>query len=115
MIVNLFQLLRFFSIDFLSIIDSFNVFSYSKVLTLIQSRNFVYRIFNFDMYSFVIVIAIDVNRAVLLEKIIPAPGLFKLIAEVPIADPDPTSISVINKFSFYLNFYIFSYNIHYQF
>ena len=68
------------------------------------------------MYSFGINIAIDVNRAVLLEIIIPAPGLIKLIAELPIADPDPTKISVIIKNTFYfLNFYTSFYNIHYHF
>ena len=44
----------------------------------------------------------DVNRAVLLEIIIPAPGLIKAIDELPTADPAPTSISVIinNTFLF---------------
>ena len=36
-----------------------------------------------------------VNRAVLLEKIIPAAGLIKLIVELPTAEAIPTSISVI--------------------
>ena len=78
------------------------VFPYNSDITLIQSLNLVYRIFNFDMYSFVINLAIDVNRAVLLEIIIPARGLIKLIAELPIADPDPIKISVININTFFL-------------
>ena len=59
---------------FLSTIDVSKVFSYSSVITLIQSLNFVNRIFNFQMYSFVIKRAKDVNKPVLLEMIIPAFG-----------------------------------------
>ena len=66
----------FFSSFLLSTIDCLKVFSYSKIITLIQSRFLVYRIFNFDMYSFVIIIARDINKAVLGEMI-PAPGLIK--------------------------------------
>ena len=44
-------------------------------MTIIQSRSLVYRIFNFEMYSLVIKIATLVNKAVLLEILIPAPGL----------------------------------------
>ena len=54
------------------------------------------------MYSFVINIAIDVNQAVLLEITIPAAGSIKLIAELPIADPDPIKISVIIIHTFFL-------------
>ena len=73
-----------------------------------RSRNLVYRIFNFDMYSFVIKIAILVNKGVLLEIIIPAPRLIKAIDELPTADPAPTIVSVviINSF-FFLNFLYF--------
>ena len=88
MIIKFLQLFGLFLINFF-IIDSFNVFSYSKVITLIQSPSLVYLIFNFEMYSFVIKIVIDVNKAVLLEIIIPAPGLIKPIVELPIAEPVP--------------------------
>ena len=61
-------------------------------------------------------IAILVNEAVLLEIVIPAPGLINPIVEEPTAEALPTSISVIiNNTILYLNFYISSYNIHYQF
>ena len=50
---------------FLSIIGCFKVLSYNKLITLIQSFNLVYLIVNFDMYSIVIQIAIEVNIAML--------------------------------------------------
>ena len=89
MIINVFDFPIFLSSIFLSTIDSFQVFSYSKVITIIQSLNLVYRIFDFDMYSLVIKIAILVISAVLLEITIPALGfntanVFELIFE---ADP----------------------------
>ena len=87
---------------FLSTIDCFKVFSYNIVITIIQSRNLVYRIFNFDMYSFVIKIAILVNRAVLDEITMPAPGLINPIVEVPTAEALRTSISEIIKSIFFL-------------
>ena len=39
-----------------------------------QSPHLVYPIFNFDIFSFVIKIAIDVNEAVLLDFTVPALG-----------------------------------------
>ena len=95
-------MLRFFFISFsLSIIDFFNVFSYNKVITFFQSHNFVYLIFNFDIYSLVIKLAILVNKAVELVKTTPILGFNNEIVEVPIADPDPTNILVtINKIFF---------------
>ena len=93
MSINLFQLLGFFLVNFF-IIDSFKILPYSSVITIIQSRNLIYRIFNFDMYSLVIKIATLVNKAVLIEIIIPAPGKIKHIVELPIALPVPTSYSV---------------------
>ena len=80
-------MLDLFFINFLSIIDCFKVFSYSSVITLIQSRNLVYGIFNLLIYSFVIKIAIEVNKAELLVKTTPILGFIKDIVEVPIADP----------------------------
>ena len=46
------------------------------------------------MYSFVIKIAIDDNKAVELVNTLPMLGFIKDIAEVIIADPDPNKISV---------------------
>ena len=77
MIRIFFQFLRFFMIDFLSTIDCFKVFYYNRVIKLIQSLNLEYLVFIFEMYSFVIGTAILVNKAVLLEIIIPAPGLIQ--------------------------------------
>ena len=71
--------------------DSFNVFSYSKVRILTQALNFVYRSFKFDMYSLVIKVAILVNKAVEEINTIPMLGLINDIVEVLIADPDPTN------------------------
>ena len=58
----------------------------------------------------------DVNRAVLLEIPIPTLGFIKPIVKVPIADPDPTKISVIiNIFFFFLMIYTSFLLIHYHF
>ena len=54
------------------------------------------------MYSLVIKIAILVNRAVLDEITIPAPGLISPIVELLIALPPPTSISDIINITFFL-------------
>ena len=83
------------------------------MITLIQSRSFINRNSNLLIFSLVIKIAILVNKAVLDEIIIPAPGLINPIVEVPIALP--TSISVIINNTFFLfNFLYFFYNNHYQ-
>ena len=67
-------------------------------MTLIQSRNLVYRIFKFDMYSFVKNIAIEDINAVLLGRNIPIEGFIIPIDEIPTAQPPPMKISVvINK------------------
>ena len=54
------------------------------------------------MYSLVINMAMDVNRAVLLEITIPAPGLIKAIDELPTALALPMSFSVIINNTFFL-------------
>ena len=56
------------------------------------------------MYSSVIKIARPVNKAELLEIKIPAPGLTKPIAELPIAEPVPIGISVIMNNIFLFKF-----------
>ena len=78
------------------------VFSYNKVITLIQFLSLVYLIFTFEIYSIVINIAILVNRAVLLEMIIAAPGLINPIVEELIVEADPINISVRNNSIFFL-------------
>ena len=89
-----------------STIDCFNNYSYDRVITFIQSLSLVHRIFNFDMYSFVIKTAIDVITAVLLVKKIPTLGLSLYNADIVIVEPDPNNISVItnNTFFFLKNF-----------
>ena len=72
------------------------------MITLIQSLSLVYLIFNLKKYSLVINIAILVNRAVLLEIIIPAPGLIKPIVEELIIEAEPFKISVIINNTFFL-------------
>ena len=103
-------------LSFLSTIDCFKVFSYKRLFSLIQSCNLVYRIFNFEMYSSVIKIAILVNRAVLFDVIMPAhvfkiANILELIVE---ADPNKRSV-IIKKVFFSLIFFIFSYDSRYQF
>ena len=78
-------------------------------MTLIQSRSSEYRIFNFEMHSLVIKIALLVNRAVLDGTAIPAPGLIKPIVELLIVEADPNIVSVIinNTFLFFKFLYFF--------
>ena len=67
----------------------------------------------FEIFSLVIDISILVNRAVLDEMVISAPGLIKPIVELLIADPDPIKNSVrINSILFYSNVYTSSSVIH---
>ena len=103
-------------ITFLSIIDSFYVFSCSNLNTLIQSLSFVYRNFNFDMYSLVIKIVILVTKAVEEVNPIPMLGIINDIVEVEKADPDAINISaIVNNPFFLFKILYFFYNIHYQF
>ena len=67
------------------------------------------------MSSSVIKIAINVIRAELLALGIPRLGVTIDNVEVTIVDDDPFNFSEIAKSSFNLNFYISSYNNHYQF
>ena len=79
-------------------------------MTLFQSPNLVYRIFILLIYSLVIKIAILVNKAVLDNIIIPAPGLINPIVEKLTVEADPTSVSVIINITFFffklLEFYL---------
>ena len=54
------------------------------------------------MFSFVIRIAIDVNKAVEPVNTIPILWLNNDVVEVPIADPDPNKFSVIINNTFFL-------------
>ena len=54
------------------------------------------------MYSFIINIAIDVNKAAVPDTIIPAPGLIKPIVQVLTAEALATSISVVIDNTFFL-------------
>ena len=85
-------------------------------MTLIQSLNLVYLIFNLLIYSFVIKIAIEVNKAEQLAMGIPIDGLISEKVLEVIADPDPIKISLIINNTFFLNknSYISFYNNHYQ-
>ena len=81
-------------------------------MALIQSLQLVYRIFIFEIYSLVINIAILVNKAVIDEITIPAPGLIKPIVKLPITEPDPIKKSVTIHKTFFLiqDFYFFLQN-----
>ena len=81
-----------FSSIFFSIIDCFNVFWFSKVKNLIQSRLLVYGYFDFQVFSFVINIAIDVTGAVLLVTIKPTLGLNNDNVDNVKAEPDPIKV-----------------------
>ena len=70
-------------------------------MTLIQSRNYVYLIFNLLIYSLAINTAMLINRAVLLEIILTEPGLIKPIVELLIVEADPINISAIINFNFF--------------
>ena len=87
-----------------------------QIFTLFQSRNLVYPDSNFEMYSFVIKIAIDFNKAVLLVNTKPMLGFSIDDVEVVIAERDPnnTSVIIINIF-FLFKLLSFSYIDHYQF
>ena len=60
-------------------------------------------------------IAINVIRAELLALVIPRLGVTIDNVEGTIVDDDPFNFSEIAKCSFNLNFYVSSYNNHYQF
>ena len=117
MILDLFEFLCFiFSSIVLSTIDCFNVFPYNKVITLIQYRSLVYLVCNFEKYPFVIKLAIDINRAVLEDILLPT--LKFEFAKLPefIVEADPIINSVIINKSFcpFKDSYFFLFFLHYQ-
>ena len=90
--------------------DSFYTFLCRIVVTIIQSHNLEYPLFNFEMFSSLIKIAIEVNRSVLDDIIMPAIGInianvFEIIVE---ADPKKISVIIINIFFLFKDFYFFS-------
>ena len=94
MFKNLFISNASFSSISLTIINCFNVFSYNKLNTFIQSFDFVCFDFKFEMYSFRNKIAIDVNKVVLDDITKPILGLMVDKAELVIVEADPIKISV---------------------
>ena len=75
-------------------IDCLNFLSYTKLITKFQSRNIVYLISNFEIYSFVIKIAILVYKAALDKKTIPTVGLVIHKVELVFVEPPPIKFSV---------------------
>ena len=94
------------SLIFLSTIDVFKVFSYSKVITFIQSPNLVYPFFNCDMYSFLINIAKLVSKAVLDDISIPTLGLIINNVDEVNVEVDSFEFSVMfNEIFFFFEFF----------
>ena len=71
-------------------------------MTLIQSLNLDYLVFNLLIYSFVIKIAIEVNKAEQVVMGIPIDGLISEKVLDVIANPLPIKISVIINKTFFL-------------
>ena len=73
------------------------------------SRNLLCPVFVFELYSFVIKIAMEVNRAVLLVNTISTLGLSIAKADFFIVKSDPTKFSVIINSNLFLSefFYCF--------
>ena len=96
------------SLIFLSTIDVFKVFSYSKVITFIQSPNLVYPFFNCDMYSFLNNIAKLVSKAVLDDISIPTLGLIINNVDEVNVEVDSIEFSVMfNEICFFFDFFYF--------
>ena len=64
-------------------------------MKFIQSRSFVYRNFNLLLFSFVIKIPRDVNKAVEEVSTKPMLGFINDLVDVEIADRDPINNSVM--------------------
>ena len=71
-------------------------------MKFIQLLSFVKRNFNFDQFSFVIKIALDVWRAVELVNTMPILGFFNNKVDVEIADHEPIKLSAIINNTFFL-------------
>ena len=95
--IYLFFFISFFKTNFSSIIDCFKVFSFSRLIKFVPSRKLVYRIFNFEMSSFVIEIAIDVIRAELLAMGMTILGLTNDRVELTIVELHPNKVSEMKK------------------
>ena len=77
--------------------------------TLVQSCILVYRIFDFEMYSFVIKIAIDVNKAVKIDITKPALGfnIAKLLQFIVEGNAIEISVIINDIFFFFQKFIYF--------
>ena len=103
------------SSTFFLTIDCFKAFLYKRIITLFQSLSLVYFVLNFDIIAFLIKIEIDVNRAVLLVRVMPAVGIIFDKANVVIVEAVPVKVYVIkNKTSFFSVLWTFFDYIHYQ-
>ena len=101
MIENFFSFSVSFSSILLSTIDSFKVFSYNKVITLIQSPNLVYLIFNCEKYRFVINVLILDKNEIQLAHIFPTganPDTVNPLTNPNPTDPNKISETIINTF-----------------
>ena len=97
--------------------NSSNVFSYSNVVTSIQSLNLVYHSFNLEKSSFAINVEILDKNDIPPAVIIPAGAIPVIVNPLPILKPETTIITsetIINFFFLFKFLYIFC-NIHYQF
>ena len=74
----------------------------------------MYRKINFDIYSFVITRAIDVNKADLPAKGTVTERLISINVEHALVELDPFNLSGKNENSFHLNFHICFYISQYQ-
>ena len=100
---------------FLSSIDCFIVFSYSKLISFFQFLNLVHRVFNFEKYSFVIKVAIEVIRAELLAIGKAMVGLLFINVEHNTVEIDPINFSETIKTVFLFRSLTSFLNDHYQF
>ena len=88
----------------------FNVFFYSKLLTINQFSSLLYNIKNSEMYSILSEIAIELFKFKLLSKEIRSPGPVRDIVESTIVEFDPNKVSKTNIiFHFFELSYFFIY------
>ena len=92
------------------------MFPYNRIVTSIQFLNFVYHVFNFELFSIVIKRALDVTRAVLPVMTIPTLGFNIDYTGDVFAEPDPLRNSMTIRSIFYsFKFPWFCHNIQFQF
>ena len=110
MTIKLFHLECFFIIFIFYVVICFRDLSHIILLPFLKSRILVYLTRNFELYSIVINVGVDVKRAVELVNKIPLLELFNDNVEVLPVDPDPIKFSVTINRTFYLfkDLYLFS-------